>query len=392
MVEKIFIVVGLGYGDEGKGLITDYLCSLDKDALVIRHNGGQQAGHCVVMPDGREHIFSNFGSGTFRSIPTFWSKYCTFSPTYFIEEFSLLNFDSIFYIDYDCPVTTHYEILYNRTFEESLGTKRHGSCGLGFGATIDREIENFMFRFKDLLNPKIVQDKLKHLKEFYRLKINIETSYDFDKFNHIEEDNFFIDSIERLKKLITSKVVVPIDENKILSEGKSWSTIIFEGAQGILLDYNFGKRPNITKSNCTSQNAFEMLKRNNITSPVEIFYVTRCYQTRHGAGYFRDENSNITLINNHTETNVRNRYQGDFKRNYLDINWLNYALECDRSFSGESKKNLIITCLDQFGKDIIPVYINDELCRIHYSDLHKYLETDFHIVKYSFGRTFEDIK
>src|SRR6187402_1559457 len=104
MVENAFVVIGLGYGDEGKGLTTDYLCKEYKNSIVIRFNGGQQAGHCVVMNDGRQHIFSNLGSGTFRNVPTYWSKYCTFSPGFFLEEFNEIDFNTHFYIDLQCPV------------------------------------------------------------------------------------------------------------------------------------------------------------------------------------------------------------------------------------------------------------------------------------------------
>ena len=73
---KNFVIIGLGFGDEGKGLITDYFCSKLKNPLVIRFSGGHQVGHTVIYNDIR-HMFSNFGSGTLRNIPTYWSKFCT---------------------------------------------------------------------------------------------------------------------------------------------------------------------------------------------------------------------------------------------------------------------------------------------------------------------------
>src|SRR5262245_8541204 len=106
-VKKAFIIVGLGFGDEGKGLATDYFCSRHKNALVIRFNGGQQAGHTVFFKSGRKHIFSNFGAGSLRGVPTYWSKYCTFSPGFFLDELKLLKISPKFFIDKCCPVTTH---------------------------------------------------------------------------------------------------------------------------------------------------------------------------------------------------------------------------------------------------------------------------------------------
>ncbi len=71
-------VIGLGFGDEGKGVVTEYLCSQDPEhTVVVRFSGGQQAGHKVCKGD-TEHIFSNFGSGTLSGCPTYWSEHCTF--------------------------------------------------------------------------------------------------------------------------------------------------------------------------------------------------------------------------------------------------------------------------------------------------------------------------
>ena len=68
------IVIGLGFGDEGKGITTSYLCKkLEGTKIVVRFNGGHQAGHTVVF-NGKRHIFSSWGSGTLQGIPTYWSE------------------------------------------------------------------------------------------------------------------------------------------------------------------------------------------------------------------------------------------------------------------------------------------------------------------------------
>lgn len=90
MSKKIYVVIGLGYGDEGKGLSTDYLCLKSDKPLVVRFNGGHQAGHTVVLPNEKMHIFACFGSGTLRGIPTYWSKFCTLSPTVLLAEYKEL--------------------------------------------------------------------------------------------------------------------------------------------------------------------------------------------------------------------------------------------------------------------------------------------------------------
>ena len=83
-------VVGLGFGDEGKGLVTDYLCSKNPGStLVVRTSGGHQVGHTACR-DGYKHMFANFGSGTLLCCPTYWDKRCTFEPTGFVKEHGIL--------------------------------------------------------------------------------------------------------------------------------------------------------------------------------------------------------------------------------------------------------------------------------------------------------------
>jgi adenylosuccinate synthase len=83
-------VIGLGFGDEGKGMFTDYLCSQLPDAMVVRFSGGHQAGHTVEYKNKR-HVFANFGSGSLRGNPTYWSKHCTVEPLGLFNELDILN-------------------------------------------------------------------------------------------------------------------------------------------------------------------------------------------------------------------------------------------------------------------------------------------------------------
>ena len=73
MVSKV--VIGANYGDEGKGLVTDYFSSLNEDVIVIRTNGGSQASHTVYTPDGFNHMFCHIGSGSFAGAATYLSEY-----------------------------------------------------------------------------------------------------------------------------------------------------------------------------------------------------------------------------------------------------------------------------------------------------------------------------
>jgi adenylosuccinate synthase len=344
---KTKIVVGLGFGDEGKGLTTDYLCQQAKNPIVIRFNGGHQAGHTVVTADGKRHVFSSFGSGSLRGVPTYWSRYCTFYPIGFLNEFHALEklgFQPRFYLDYLSPVTTFYDVIYNRALEESRS--RHGSCGLGFGATIERQ-ETFPKLFaQDLFFPQILVDKLKAIASYYDAKIKQAASeklssfyydHDFD-----EATKQFLEAVQSCRTLI--RMVREKDLFTMLKEKDC--TCIFEGAQGILLDMDFGFFPHVTRSNTTSRNAIALIKRHQLPDPV-VYYVTRSYQTRHGAGPMTNEHLPLELDVNEWETNVLNQWQGNLRKTVLDIDLLRYALLCDSHFTSGFSKGLVVTCLDQ---------------------------------------------
>lgn len=82
---KARVVIGSSFGDCGKGLVTDYLCSQGA-GIVVRFNGGANAGHTVVTPDGQRHVFSHFGSGTLLGVPTFLSSFFVCNPIQFAKE------------------------------------------------------------------------------------------------------------------------------------------------------------------------------------------------------------------------------------------------------------------------------------------------------------------
>jgi len=334
------IVLGLGYGDEGKGLTTSFLCAenKDNDPIVVRFNGGHQAGHTVV--DGStHHVFSSFGAGTLQGVPTLWSHHCTFSPTAFANEHYILTKekginDPIVYVHPLCPVTTPFDLLHNKRSEDRLGKNRHGSVGVGFGSTIERHENHYKLYVKDLKYPNVVYAKLNNIINYYGLPMTVDISETIAK---------FMDDI----KYVIPRIAI-IDYEDIHKLYRRMPTFIFEGAQGILLDQEFGFFPNVTRSNTTSKNAIELariLYRDPHYNPT-IYYVTRSYQTRHGAGFMSDEQE-LPLTNNENETNQSHDYQGDFRIGKMDIDMIKYAMESDATYSSDSRINLMITCMDQ---------------------------------------------
>ena len=335
------IVVGLGFGDEGKGRTTSYLCSVTYNPIVVRANGGHQAGHTVVH-NGVRHIFSTFGSGTLQGVPTYWHKNCTFFPTAVFNEHTILKKflpKPKLYVHPLCPVTTPFDIIYNKEMEKRMG---HGSVGVGFGATLQRQESHYKLFVQDLYYENILREKLRNISMHYcRNGLVIE--------GRVIED-VADDLIDRFVVMCNDvKEIIEVSDESIIEDYYP----IFEGAQGIMLDQDFGFFPNVTRSNTTSKNALELLS-GEIAKPFrfipEIYYVTRAYQTRHGNGYMTNENlCGVQLKNNEHETNKDNEFLGKFRKTVLDIDLLNYALECDNHFSTGITKNLVITCADQTG-------------------------------------------
>jgi adenylosuccinate synthase len=392
------IVIGLGFGDEGKGLATDFLCLNSPNPLVIRFNGGQQAGHTVVTSDGKRHVFSNFGSGTLRGVPTYWSAYCTFSPGSMLKEYAALQALGVqpqLLVDNLCAVTTHYDVLYNRVLESSRGQARHGSCGMGFGATVGRHENSPVKLFaQDLLFPDVCALKLKAVRQYYRDKLKREIGFDFDQFDHEAEDRRFGQMIENLRDLQKNDALHFVTATEVFSVKNSWQTFVFEGAQGVMLDMDFGFFPHVTRSHTCSKNALALIGQYlpNQLKNTEIFYITRAYQTRHGQGPMTHENVPLTLINNANETNVYNEHQGAFRVSPLNVDLLNYALHCDNNFSHGLKKNLLVTCVDQLENGQVPYFQANVPATMEYFELPKLLDCAFEKVLYSFSDCAEKIR
>lgn len=334
----VSIVLGAGFGDEGKGKITNFLSKKNKDSIVVRFNGGHQAGHTVVE-NGVRHVFSSFGSGSLNGTTTFISKYCTIFPPAMLLEYSNLlekGINPTLYVDPLAMVTTPYDISINR-YDEISRTNAHGSCGSGFGKTVERhETLDHSHRIfaKDLGNRWVLRLKLEMMEAIVPIQHRT-----------VDIDSYISKCMEcyDLIKLMT--------EQDVFKAG-SFGSVVFEGAQGILLDREHGIFPHVTRSRTTSANVFEMLNRNKVDKGgVKIYYLSRAYQTRHGNGPLLGEGYEIHLSNNDNETNVTNEWQGVFRKAPLSIGLLKYAVESDMSYHTTNvRRELMISHLDQLEK------------------------------------------
>ena len=319
-------VIGCGYGDEGKGRVTSFLCSRRSNPLVVRFSGGQQAGHRVVW-QGKDHIFSNFGSGTLQGCHTYWSQFCTVDPVGIINELDILlgkGANPVLFIDAKCPVTTPFEKECNKR-ENTIN--QHGSCGVGVNATLRREEAHYSFLAEDLLYPSVREIKLGLLQSRYGI-------------NLYDEVQAFMDYCDKLR----SNERISITEKMPYG---GYDAVIFEGSQGLLLDQRFGFFPHVTPSNTGTKNIIEMG-----ASP-EVFYVIRAYHTRHGNGPLTNENIPLEINNPH-EHNISGNYQGEFRVAPLDVDLLKYAIAKDGYRSGDRK--LVVTCLDSMSRFVLSIH------------------------------------
>ncbi|MCF0070136.1 adenylosuccinate synthetase [Dyadobacter sp. CY261] len=336
------IILGMGYGDEGKGVFTDYLSSRLDRPVVIRFNGGHQCGHTVRHADGHFHVFSNFGAGSFRQVPVFFSRFCTIDPMGIVREFNALQrlgVTPVLFVDPLAMVTTPFDKFYNVNDRANLA---HGTVGVGFGATIERNQGPYKLYAQDLLFPTVFHRKLEAVRDSYRARLKargLECCLEALELEIMRIDQF------RREVELTREIISLLTEQQLFSMG--FENHIFEGGQGILLDMDFGVFPNVTRSNTTSKNAFEILRRNNICRDSDVYYLTRAYQSRHGNGWMSSEGYPVTLVNNANETNGPGGHQGEFRTGVLDTDLLRYALQCDANFAENAQKHMVISCLDQ---------------------------------------------
>jgi len=339
----IRIVLGCLFGDEGKGQCVHTLSN--EDTLVIRFSGGHQCGHTVVTDDNKEHVFSQFGSGTLKSAGTYISEYCTIYPKGLIREYNDLKTKSNwfildkYFVDPLAMITTPYDIAYNRVME---GINNHGTVGVGFGATIDRNEKHFTLYASDLLSPFITVNKINQISKYYNDKIislqhmDAMISY-MDILN--DEHEGFADSIKWFRENIQVKQP-PMEIFK---------DIIFEGSQGIMLDQKIGFFPHVTRCNTTALNAMEIIKNNIHFNTLEVYYVTRCYMTRHGNGPFPEEE--IELLSDPSLSNPKHDWQGQLKTSQMNFDILEHTIKCNdaimKRYINYYKKHLIVTCCDQ---------------------------------------------
>lgn len=370
---KLQAVIGAQFGDEGKGLITDYLAT-DK-SLVVRYNGGAQAGHTVQLPSGRSHEFHHLGSGTFKRATTLLSRFFIVNPILFSQELAELGDPGGLRVAVDprCPVTTPFDMLLNRVLEDSRGSQRHGSCGLGINETMTRHLEGPAVIAASLWLPEILKKQLWRIEHEWLPYRAAALGIDMPRIKpHIKED--FLECVARFLE----RTVITTDASLISSRRED---VIFEGAQGLRLDEKNGLFPHVTRSRTGLTNIETLLTDAGLRDELlEVYYVTRCYTTRHGNGPLTDELPGHPYGWTGPETNTTNEYQGSFRYAPLNCAKLKRAIDVDLNVDLTAMPRWALTCLDQMPEDGRQILIRN-----------LELETERRVALVSVGPTRDDV-
>lgn len=345
-MKRATVVIGANYGDEGKGLIVDYFASkIPGDKVVVRFNGGAQAGHTVVTPDGKRHVFSHFGAGTFTGAATYLAKHFVCNPLVFWKErqdLVALNAEPIIAADPRCFITTPYDMLLNQAVEDKRADKRHGSVGLGFGETIERnQYPVFQLWKADLTDKDKLTQKLRLIRDTWmptrarQLGVML-----LPKTDHRMSDDILSKTVEACAAFdgVTATAGAEYLERKGL---------VFEGAQGLCLDMNSSNFPHVTRSNTGLQNVAPIAKA--IGLLLDVVYVTRPYLTKHGAGPFATQYEPVPPIID--ETNTDHPYQGTLRFGRLDIGEMRDRIAIDLKHFPQAKESVALTCTDHASPD-----------------------------------------
>jgi adenylosuccinate synthase len=333
------VVIGANFGDEGKGLTTDYLCAQGA-GVVVRFNGGTQAGHTVVTPEGKRHVFGHLGSGSFQGIPTFLSQFFVVNPIMFMQELGefVQNSGGMIprvYAHPDCLVTTFADMIINQRLEAARGKDRHGSVGLGVGETYERsQLSHLRITMSDLWNKSLkLHSKVAEICDRYA---RYRTGSVIDEPAMIEK---FIDGCYRFAEFIGPAGIGQCKDP------------VFEGAQGLLLDQNNKQFfPHVTRSNTGSTNARILCAQAGIED-IDFHYVSRTYLTRHGAGPLPGEDPEMSFYD---DTNHEHAWQGKLRFAPLD----HAALHQRCSEDAKGPFRLMYTHLDQLHARIEgPMYL-----------------------------------
>ncbi|MHC5038519.1 MAG: adenylosuccinate synthase, partial [Planctomycetota bacterium] len=275
-------LIGLQWGDEGKGKVIDHLS--DEADVVVRFQGGGNAGHTVVIGE-KKFILHHLPSGILHP-----GKVCIIGPGVVVDpvtlakELAMLDAEGIDVTGRLFVCTRTHIVLPHHRLQDAMGEKRKGDAkigttGRGIGPVYEDKMSRIGFRMGDLLDPALLEKKIPFFVEEKRRRIGESWTEEYEA---ASLQDFCRDHAERLRPRITDSVALI---NRFLAEGKE---VLFEGAQGTLLDVDLGTYPFVTSSNTTVGGIYHGAG----VAPRwirSVVGVVKAYMTRVGAGVFPSE-------------------------------------------------------------------------------------------------------
>ena len=332
-MSRAIIVVDLGFGDAGKGTVIDALARCNDAKTVVRFNGGPQAGHNVVSEDGRHHTFAQFGSAMLLpGTRTLLSRFMLIEPYAMLREAEHLTSIGVgdalrrTWIDRRCVVITPVHIVANRLRELARGSAAHGTCGMGVGEAVGNDLADptLTIRAADLASAPLLRRRLGEAMEAKRAEmaqLNLPEDARRDEAMGVFDDPTWIETgIATYARLADS--VHLCDDTALLRDDPC---LLFEGAQGVLLDQDAGFAPHTTWSRTTFANALDLLADAGFTGETIRVGVTRTYSTRHGPGPFIADDASLAAALPEPH-NTGDGWQGQFRVGPIDRVMLDYAL------------------------------------------------------------------
>ena len=280
---KNVVVLGTQWGDEGKGKVVDLLT--DKAKYVVRYQGGHNAGHTLVI-DGEKTVLHLIPSGILRdNVKCLIGNGVVLSPDALMEEMAMLEQRGVpvrerLLISDACPLILPYHIALDGAREKARGSKAIGTTGRGIGPAYEDKVARRGLRVGDLFCAGSFAAKLKEIMEYHNFVLT--TYYKVDPVSY-EDVLAGAMAVADILKSMTADIAELLDQARIAGE-----SIMFEGAQGTLLDIDHGTYPYVTSSNTTVGGVATGCG----FGPRYLDYVlgiTKAYTTRVGSGPFPTE-------------------------------------------------------------------------------------------------------
>ena len=281
---KNVVVIGSQWGDEGKGKIVDWLA--EQTSGVVRFQGGHNAGHTLVV-GGKKTVLRLIPSGILHEhLDCFIGSGVVLSPEALLSEIDELNAAGVKNVEGrlkiapTCPLILPYHVALDKAREASKGDKKIGTTGRGIGPAYEDKVARRSIRAVDLFDTDKIVDKIKANVELYNVQLVHLHGAEPVKFEDI------MATIEGFKARILPMIH---DVSRTLYEkGQNGEKLLFEGAQGTLLDIDYGTYPYVTSSNCSAGAAAPGAG----VPPQMLNYVlgiVKAYTTRVGSGPFPTE-------------------------------------------------------------------------------------------------------